>query len=97
MNGLPLEGDTPGERSPEESRSQEVREKMTDKSKKQEGLSLEELEAQSVERLPDREELSLVDVNVALPMNAAVSAMLFSEDSAADASAEQDTEQDTTA
>lgn len=97
MNGLPLEGDTPGERSPEECRSQEVREKMTDKSKKQEGLSLEELEAQSVERLPDREELSLVDVNVALPMNAAVSAMLFSEDSAADASAEQDTEQDTTA
>ncbi len=63
---------------------------MTDKPKKQEGLSLEELEAQNVERLPDREEMSLVDINVALPMNAAVSANFFSEDSTADASAEQD-------
>ncbi|MDQ4063363.1 MAG: hypothetical protein M3122_05575 [Actinomycetota bacterium] len=67
---------------------------MTDKPRKQEGLSLEELEAQNVECLPDREEMSLVDVNVAVPMNAAVSANFFSEDSAADASAEQDTTSD---
>ncbi len=63
---------------------------MTDKPKKQEELSLEELEAQNVERLPDREEMSLVDINVALPVNAAVSANVFSEDSTADANAEQD-------
>ena len=67
---------------------------MTDKPKKQEGLSLEELEAQNVERLPDREEMSLVDINVALPVNAAVSANVFSEDSTADASAEQNTTTD---
>lgn len=56
---------------------------MTDKPKKQEkeGLSLEELEAQSVERLPDREEMSLVDVNIAIPFNTAVSADILSEDS----------------
>ncbi len=63
---------------------------MTDKPKKQEGMSLEELEAQNAERLPDREEMSLVDINVALPVNAAPYAHIFSEDSAADASAEQD-------
>lgn len=67
---------------------------MTDKPKKQEGLSLEELETQNVERLPDREELSLVDVNVALPVNAAVSANVFSEGSTADTSAEQETTTD---
>ncbi len=67
---------------------------MTDKPKKQEGLSLEELETQNVERLPDREELSLVDVNVAIPVNAAVSANVFSEGSTADASAEQETTTD---
>jgi hypothetical protein len=67
---------------------------MTDKPKKQEELSLEELEAQNVERLPDREELSLVDVNVAIPLNAAVSANVFSEDSTAAADAEQETTTD---
>ncbi len=95
MNGLPREGDTPGERSPAESRRRKVREQMTDKPKEQhEGLSLEELEAQNVERLPDREEMSLVDVNVALPVNPAVSAIVFSEGSTADAGAEQDTPND---
>ncbi len=67
---------------------------MTDKPKKQEGLSLEELEAQNVERLPDREEMSLVDVNVAIPVNPAVSASVFSEDSTAAADAEQNTTND---
>lgn len=67
---------------------------MTDKPKKQEGLSLEELETQNVERLPDREELSLVDVNVAIPVNVAVSANVFSEDSTAATDAEQETTTD---
>ncbi len=61
---------------------------MTDKPKKHEGLSLEELKAQNVERLPDREEMSLVDVNVAIPLNAAVSAHVFSENPTTDASAD---------
>ena len=68
---------------------------MTEKPKKQEeGLSLEELEAQSIERLPDREELSLVDVNVAIPLNATISAEILSEDSTTDESDEQDTTND---
>lgn len=65
---------------------------MTDKNqveKKQEGLSAEELEAQTGEGLPDREEMSLVDANVAAPVNAAVAANVLSDDSVAYANAEQ--------
>ena len=36
-----------------------------------EELSQEELEAQAGENLPDREAMSLVDANVAVPVNAA--------------------------
>lgn len=57
--------------------------------KKQEGLSAEELEAQQGEGLPDREEMSLVDANVAAPVNAAVAANVLSDDSIAYANAEQ--------
>ena len=56
---------------------------------KQEGLSAEELEAQGGEQLPDREEMSLVDANVAAPVNAAVAANILSDDSIAYANAEQ--------
>jgi len=65
---------------------------MTDEKKqveKQEGLSAEELEAQQGEGLPDREEMSLVDANVAAPVNAAVAANVLSDDSVAYANAEQ--------
>jgi hypothetical protein len=54
-----------------------------------EGLSEEELEAQSGEQLPDREEMSLIDANVAAPVNAAVAANVLSDGSTAAANAEQ--------
>jgi len=63
---------------------------MTDEPQKREELSAEELEAQSGEKLPDREEMSLVNANVAVPVNAAVAANVLSDDSVAYADATQD-------
>ena len=47
---------------------------MTDETRNQdlEALTPEELEAQGGEELPDREAMSLVNANVAAPVNAAV-------------------------
>jgi hypothetical protein len=59
--------------------------KSTEKSE----LSPEELEAQSGEQLPDREQMSLVNANLALPINAAVAANVLSDGSIAYADAEQ--------
>ena len=69
---------------------------MTDekKTEKPEGLSQEELEAQEGESLPNREAMSLVDVNVAAPINAAAAANVLSDDSVAYADAEQDADID---
>ncbi len=63
---------------------------MTDKPRKQEELSPEELEQQTGEQVPDREEMSLVDLNVAAPVNAAVAANVLSDGSVAYADATQD-------
>jgi hypothetical protein len=52
-------------------------------------LTPHELEAQSIESLPDREALSLVNANAALPINAAVALNVLSDHSAAIANAEQ--------
>jgi hypothetical protein len=52
-------------------------------------LSKEELEAQSGEQLPDREQQSLVNANLALPINAAVAANVLSDGSIAYADAAQ--------
>jgi hypothetical protein len=53
-------------------------------------LSQEELEAASgSEELPDREAMSLVDANLAIPVNAAVAANVLSEGSTAWADATQ--------
>ena len=49
-------------------------------------LSAEELEAQTVEALPDREEMTLIDVNVAAPVNPTVTDNILPEDPAADTS-----------
>lgn len=46
-------------------------------------LSVEELEAQTVEALPEREEMTLINVNVAVPVNPIVTDSILSEDSAA--------------
>lgn len=53
------------------------------------GLSKEELDAASAEELPDREQMSLVSANVAVPVNAAVAANVLSDHSVADAPADQ--------
>jgi hypothetical protein len=52
-------------------------------------LSPEELRQQAGEELPDREAMSLVDANVAAPVNAAVALNALSEGSTAYANAEQ--------
>lgn len=62
---------------------------MTDEIRKTDGLTPEELEAQKGEALPDREEMSLIDANVAAPVNAAVAANVLSDGSVAYANAEQ--------
>ena len=56
---------------------------------KVEGLTPEELEAESGEQLPDREAMSLIDANLAAPVNAAVAANILSDNSVAYANAEQ--------
>lgn len=68
---------------------------MTEKPRKAEAVSQqeltpEELEAQSGEQVPDREEMSLVDLNLAVPVNAAVAANVLSDNATAVADATQD-------
>jgi hypothetical protein len=52
-------------------------------------LTPEEMDAESVEELPDREAMSLVNANLAAPINAAVAANVLSDNSVAYANAEQ--------
>jgi len=65
---------------------------MADEIEKQDNaeLSAEELEAQGGEQLPDREAMSLVNANIAVPVNAAVAANVLSDGSTAIADATQD-------
>jgi len=56
---------------------------------KKQDLTAEELEAQGGEDLPDREEMSLLNLNVAAPINAAVAANVLSDNSTATANATQ--------
>ncbi len=53
------------------------------------GMSHEELEAQGAELLPDREQMSLINANVAAPVNAAIALNALSDNSTAYASAVQ--------
>ena len=53
-------------------------------------VSQEELEAQEGQNLPEREEMSLINANLAAPVNAAVAANVLSDNSVAYANAEQD-------
>ena len=53
-------------------------------------LTDEELEAETGEELPDREAMSLINANIAAPINAAVAANVLSDNSIAYANAEQD-------
>ena len=52
-------------------------------------LTSEELEAQGAEQLPDREAMSLVNANVAAPVNLAAALNVASDNSIAYANAEQ--------
>jgi hypothetical protein len=52
-------------------------------------LTSEELEEQGGEQLPDREAMSLINANVAAPVNAAVALNALSDDATAVANAEQ--------
>ncbi|TMD39453.1 MAG: hypothetical protein E6I88_12255 [Chloroflexi bacterium] len=54
-------------------------------------LSKAELEAQDAEQLPDREQMSLVNANLAIPVNAAIAANVLSDGSIAYADASQTT------
>ena len=56
---------------------------------KQQELTAEELEQQEVAELPDREAMSLIDANVAAPVNVAAALNVLSDDSTATATAEQ--------
>lgn len=60
---------------------------MTDE--KKQALTPEELEAQEGEEMPDREEMSLVNANVAAPVNLAAALNVLSDNSTADATAVQ--------
>jgi hypothetical protein len=53
-------------------------------------LTEEELQQQAGEELPDREAMSLINANIAVPVNAAVAANILSDGSIAYANAEQD-------
>ncbi len=63
---------------------------MADETKDQVDLTDEEIEQQAAgEELPDREAMSLLNLNVAAPVNAAVAANVLSDGSLAYANAEQ--------
>ena len=68
---------------------------MADEIERDPGLSVDELD-QEAEALPDREAMSLVDLNLAAPVNAAVAANVLSDGSTAYANAVQDVEIDQT-
>jgi len=53
------------------------------------GLTDEELSEQDGEQLPDREAMSLVNANIAIPVNAAVAANVLSDGATAYADAAQ--------
>ena len=58
---------------------------------KKDQLSSQEVDAQNAEQLPDREQMSLVNANLALPINAAIAANVLSDGSTAYANAVQQT------
>jgi hypothetical protein len=63
---------------------------MADETKNH-ALTDEELQAEAGEELPDREAMSLVNANIAIPVNAAIAANVLSVGAIAYADATQDT------
>jgi hypothetical protein len=62
---------------------------MADDQKKE--LTPEELEQEQGEAMPDREEMSLINANAAIPVNAAVGLNALSDNATANATATQST------
>jgi hypothetical protein len=62
---------------------------MTENKSESTELTPEEMDAESVEELPDREAMSLINANLAAPINAAVAANVLSDNSVAYANAQQ--------
>lgn len=62
---------------------------MADEKKRE--LTADELDQQAGEELPERDEMSLVNLNAAIPVNAAIAANVLSDGSTAEASALQNT------
>ncbi|HEV2889119.1 MAG TPA: hypothetical protein VGX28_01970 [Frankiaceae bacterium] len=62
---------------------------MAENDVRDEGLTDEELAQESGEELPDREAMSLINANLAAPVNAAVALNVLSDGSTAYANAEQ--------
>ena len=58
---------------------------------KDQELTAEELDQEGAEELPDREAMSLVNANIAIPVNAAVAANVLSDGAVAYADAVQST------
>jgi len=68
---------------------------MTDDTTKDpQALNEEDLDKQNTEEVGEREEMSLINANLAAPVNAAVAANVLSDDSIAYANAEQDADID---
>ncbi|HEV7886904.1 MAG TPA: hypothetical protein VGO92_05040, partial [Acidimicrobiales bacterium] len=62
---------------------------QTDQTKDDIDLTDSEIEQEAGEELPDREAMSLINANLAAPVNAAVAANVLSDNSVAYANAEQ--------
>ena len=67
---------------------------MTDQPQEYRQLTREELEEIAGEPLPERAAMSLINANLAAPVNAAVAANILSDDSIAYANAEQNVDID---
>ena len=67
---------------------------MTDQDLAPQALTDDEIQAQDASELPDREAMSLIDANVAAPVNVAAALNVLSDGSVAYANAEQDVDID---
>jgi hypothetical protein len=63
---------------------------MANKDPKDQELTQEELQQEGAAELPDREAMSLINANIAVPVNAAVAANVLSDNATAYADAAQD-------
>ena len=67
---------------------------MSEKTEGFQRLSREELEQLAGEQLPERAAMSLINANIAIPINAAIAANVLSDNAVAYADAAQDAEID---